>query len=182
MTTTVLSTTARAMTWSSMESPVGTLRLCAADGRLRGVYLPGHRPAPACPGGVPVMGDAQHARDPDDVAVLRAATRQLAEYFDGVRTAFDLPQHAEGTPFQRIVWSALCRIPYGTTWSYARLAQSIGRGAGAARAVGAANSRNPLSIIVPCHRVIARDGRLAGYAGGEPAKRWLLDHEALRRA
>jgi methylated-DNA-[protein]-cysteine S-methyltransferase len=106
------------------------------------------------------------------------ARRQLAEYFAGHRRVFDLPLAPRGTPFQRAVWQALGTIPFGGTCSYADVAERIGR-PGAARAVGAANGRNPIAIIVPCHRVIGRDGSLTGYAAGLARKRRLLDHEGV---
>ncbi|MCA9677318.1 MAG: methylated-DNA--[protein]-cysteine S-methyltransferase, partial [Myxococcales bacterium] len=101
---------------------------------------------------------------------------QLAAYLDGARRAFDVPLAPAGTPFQLAVWDALLAIPYGATESYGALARRLGR-PHAARAVGAANGQNPISIIVPCHRVIGADGSLTGYGGGLPAKRWLLAHE-----
>ena len=106
-------------------------------------------------------------------AALRAAKRQLAEYFDGTRRDFDLPLSADGTAFQRRVWDELRRIPYGETISYGELARRIGKPT-ASRAVGAANGRNPLAIVVPCHRVIGADGTLTGYGGGLPVKQALL--------
>jgi methylated-DNA-[protein]-cysteine S-methyltransferase len=109
--------------------------------------------------------------------VLARAAAQLAEYFAGTRRTFDLPLAPRGTGFQRIVWHALAKIPYGETRSYGELARAIGRPA-ASRAVGAANGKNPLSIVVPCHRVVGASGELTGYAGGVATKRWLLDHEA----
>ena len=150
-----------------IDSPVGHLRLLARDGALCGVYLP----AQTCPPAV--------ARS-DDAVLVRAAD-QLREYFAGARRVFDLPLHTVGTEFQRTVWRALTRIEFATTRSYAELAAEIDRPS-ACRAVGAANGRNPISIIVPCHRVIGRDGGLTGYAGGQPAKRWLLDHETRHAA
>lgn len=104
------------------------------------------------------------------------AMDQLQAYFDGTRQAFDLALAPEGTPFQREVWEALQHIPYGETVSYAQLAQRIGRPQ-AVRAVGAANGKNPLPIVIPCHRVIGSDGTLTGYAGGVHIKAALLDHE-----
>lgn len=104
--------------------------------------------------------------------------RQLAEYFAGNRQAFDLKLAPQGTPFQRAVWRALGEIPFGTTCCYADIARRIGRPT-AVRAVGAANGRNPVAIVVPCHRVIGRDGSLTGYAGGLDRKRWLLEHEGV---
>ena len=111
--------------------------------------------------------------------VLREAARQLGEYFSGSRTTFDLPLRLQGTDFQTRVWEELQRIPYGCTRSYSELARAIGRGS-ASRAVGLANSRNPLSIIVPCHRVIGASGNLTGFAGGLETKAKLLQLEAGR--
>jgi methylated-DNA-[protein]-cysteine S-methyltransferase len=108
---------------------------------------------------------------------LDACAAQLDEYFRGERTNFDVPIDLRGTPFQMSVWRALLLIPYGSTWSYGRLAAQIGRPK-ASRAVGGANHSNPVSIIVPCHRVIGSDGGLTGYGGGLDRKRWLLGHEA----
>lgn len=148
----------------TLRSPVGTLSLCAEDDQLVGLYLP-DRPAPAAAG----------ADDrPSDVLVRAAA--QLTEYFAGQRRDFDLPLAPHGTEFQREVWRALALIPFGVTTSYGELARTVGRPA-ASRAVGAANGRNPISIILPCHRVIGAGGALTGYGGGLPMKRWLLDHE-----
>jgi methylated-DNA-[protein]-cysteine S-methyltransferase len=104
---------------------------------------------------------------------------QLSAYFDGDRTTFDLPTKLDGTEFQRAVWAALCEIPFGETVSYAELARRVGR-PDAMRAVGQANGRNPLAVVVPCHRVVAADGTLGGYGGGLARKRWLLDHEGAR--
>ena len=103
--------------------------------------------------------------------------RQLAEYFQGRRKVFDLALAPGGTPFQKEVWSAVVGIPYGESASYSEIARRIGR-RDAVRAVGAANGANPISIVIPCHRVIGRDDSLTGYGGGLPLKRWLLDHEA----
>lgn len=148
----------------TMPSPLGVLRLYADGDALAGVYLP-DRSAPPAPHG--------------DSPVLRAAVQQLGEYFAGTRRVFDLPLAPRGTAFQKTVWRALVTIPYGETWSYGALARAIGRPA-ASRAVGAANGKNPIAIIVPCHRVIAASGQLTGYAGGLAAKQWLLDHERGR--
>lgn len=152
------------------KSPVGPLRFYATDGGLTAIYLENHK-------GAPVLS----ATEREDHPVLLAARRQLEEYFAGARRSFDLPLAPVGTPFQQTVWKALREIPLGATWSYGDLARHIGR-AGAARAVGAANGRNPLSIVVPCHRVVGTDGTLTGYAGGVPVKRWLLEHEQRLRA
>jgi methylated-DNA-[protein]-cysteine S-methyltransferase len=109
--------------------------------------------------------------------LLDNVASQLAEYFAGKRREFDLPLGPRGSGFQERVWRALVAIPFGETRSYGELARAIGRPA-ASRAVGSANSKNPISIIVPCHRVIGANGTLTGYAGGMAAKRWLLDHES----
>ena len=118
----------------------------------------------------PVTPTAEWQRDDQALAPF---VEQFAAYFAGRLRQFDLPLAARGTPFQQSVWHALCDIPYGETVSYLEIAQAIGNRK-AVRAVGAANGRNPLSIIVPCHRVIGRSGALTGYAGGIPIKRWLL--------
>ncbi len=109
-------------------------------------------------------------------AVSRAFGEQLSAYFDGELRAFEIPLDLQGTPFQRKAWAALQEIPYGETWSYARQAERIGC-AKAARAVGAANGKNPISLVIPCHRVIAGNCRLAGYGGGVERKAFLLDLE-----
>jgi methylated-DNA-[protein]-cysteine S-methyltransferase len=138
-----------------VDTPLPPVELRAARGALSGLYLP-------------------------DRALLAEATRQLLAYFAGQRRRFDVPLAAAGTPFQQRVWRALGDIPFAGTWSYAALARAVNQPT-AHRAVGAANGRNPISIIIPCHRVIGSDGSLTGYGGGEPAKRWLLAHE-LRTA
>jgi methylated-DNA-[protein]-cysteine S-methyltransferase len=150
---------------TTLKSPVGLLRLYATEGALTGIYLENQK-------GIPALT----ASERDDLPVLLAARRQLEEYFAGERVSFELPLEPAGTPFQQSVWKALREIPLGVTWSYAQLARHVGR-ASAARAVGAANGKNPLSIVVPCHRVVGTDGALTGYAGGVSAKRWLLEHE-----
>ncbi|MDA8322792.1 MAG: methylated-DNA--[protein]-cysteine S-methyltransferase [Actinomycetota bacterium] len=149
-----------------IDSPIGPLTLVAAAHRLTGVYMrsPRHDPPPADLG-VTVRPGEDH--------VLDAAAGQLAEYFDGGRTEFDLPVELDGTPFQRSVWQALRSIPYGATISYGELAGRIGQPS-ASRAVGLANGRNPVSIVVPCHRVIGANGSLTGYGGGIERKRFLL--------
>jgi methylated-DNA-[protein]-cysteine S-methyltransferase len=149
-----------------LATPIGPVELRASGGSLCGLYLPEtrHPPAPA-------------GRDDASEPVLVAAARQLAEYFAGQRRTFELPLCPQGTPFQQRVWRQLLEIPYGSTCSYGALARALAH-PGASRAVGAANGRNPISIIIPCHRVIGSDGSLTGYGGGEPAKRWLLAHEA----
>jgi methylated-DNA-[protein]-cysteine S-methyltransferase len=148
----------------SVASPLGPLQLHAdAEDRLRGLNLPGHRRGPgAAPG------------RPDAGGVLAGAADQLEQYFAGERTAFDLPLAMPGSPLQERVWAALRTIPYGTRTTYGGLAATLGLAPGAARAVGGANARNPISIVVPCHRVVAASGALTGYAGGVDAKRRLL--------
>ena len=113
-----------------------------------------------------------------ETALLREAARQLEQYFNGKRKHFELPLALEGTAFQLKVWRALQEIPYGETRSYAQIAQAAGNGK-AARAVGMANNRNPIAIIVPCHRVIGADGKLVGYGGGLDKKMYLLELEKL---
>ncbi len=108
--------------------------------------------------------------------MIAAVRDQLAEYFAGERTEFDIPLKLAGTPFQNRVWQELARIPFGVTISYGELARRVGQPT-ASRAVGSANGKNPISIIVPCHRVIATSGNLTGYGGGLPNKQWLLQHE-----
>lgn len=121
---------------------------------------------------------ATHTDAPPAAAALLAATAaQVAAYFEGQRRSFDLPLAPHGTPFQRRVWDALLAVPYGRTASYADIARTIGQPA-AVRAVGAANGRNPIAIVIPCHRVIGADGTLTGYAGGLARKRALLALEA----
>ncbi|MGM0784185.1 methylated-DNA--[protein]-cysteine S-methyltransferase [Billgrantia gudaonensis] len=114
---------------------------------------------------------------PRPSALTARARQQLEEYFSGARQAFDLPLAPRGTDFQRRVWDALATIPFGETRSYAEIAEQL-RCKGGQRAVGAANGKNPIAIVVPCHRVIGSDGRLTGYAGGIGRKQWLLAHEA----
>lgn len=145
-----------------IDSPVGKLRLVAEDGFLTELRFGGE------PVAVPeACGDAE---------VLEDAERQLAEYFRGERRAFDLPLRLKGTPFQLKDWEALKGIPYGETATYGEIARRIGQPK-ACRAVGMANNKNPISIIVPCHRVIGSGGKLTGYGGGLEAKRMLLELE-----
>lgn len=153
-----------------IESPLGPLTLVRRDGLLAGVYFADHR------GEGPPGLDALWSPD-----AFEAERRQLGEYFEGRRRRFDLPLGPVGTSFQRAVWRELLQIPHGETRSYGQLAKALGRPA-AARAVGAANGRNPLSIVVPCHRVLGATGALTGYAGGEARKAWLLSLEGARGA
>jgi methylated-DNA-[protein]-cysteine S-methyltransferase len=150
----------------TFASPVGPLLLVASDTALVGIYFEHHKHPPAQVGTIA----QQHA-------VLDRAAQQLNEFFDGSRRTFDLPLAPSGTEFQQAVWAQLREIPFGNTRSYGDIATQLER-PGASRAVGAANGRNPLSIVVPCHRVVGSNGALTGYAGGEEAKRWLLRHES----
>ncbi len=155
-----------ALYFDTLDSPVGPLRLVADEHGLRRVCFEHDRHPQTCDTG------GLHAP-----ARLADARRQLEEYFAGTRRVFDLPLRPRGTPFQLRVWRALCDIGYGETISYAELATRIGNPA-ARRAVGAANGRNPLPIVVPCHRVIGRDGSLVGFGGGLAVKRRLLELES----
>jgi methylated-DNA-[protein]-cysteine S-methyltransferase len=148
-------------------TPLGTLFATAVGGALTGLYFEGGRHAPAI--------DRAWIADPE-CAPLRECARQLGEYLEGLRTRFELPLAPEGSEFQRRVWIEIARIPFGETLSYAKLAARAGA-PGAARAAGAATGRNPLSIIVPCHRVVGSDGSLTGYAGGIERKTRLLELE-----
>ena len=154
----------RSMATSTVPSPLGPVVLTGSDDGLASLSL-----------GPDAARNAEgHARD--DGAFRRAA-EQLEQWFAGERRDFDVPLSLVGTPFQVRVWELLQQVPYGTTTSYGVLAAEIGQ-PGASRAVGAANARNKVGLVVPCHRVIGRDGTLTGYAGGLPTKRWLLAHEA----
>lgn len=144
-----------------LSTPIGELTLTASDTALTGVRFP---------------GTGQPAGSTN--AVLARACEQLEEYFAGTRTTFDLPLDASGSEFERRVWAALLTIPYGTTTSYGALARRLGDQR-ATRAVGAANGKNPIPIIVPCHRVVGANGELTGFGGGIERKRWLLEHEGV---
>jgi methylated-DNA-[protein]-cysteine S-methyltransferase len=154
--------------YSSYSSPIGDLLLTSDGDALTGLTMCQHR-------GRPARGpEADWQRDD---SVFQEVRDQLDAYFKGRLRDFELPLRMAGTPFQHQVWEALRAIPHGETMSYADLARRIGR-PGASRAVGSANGRNPISIVVPCHRVIAADGTLGGYGGGLDRKEWLLLHEA----
>lgn len=153
------------MTSQRYSSPIGLLELTARAGRLVGVRF----------GAEKEIHFAPAFASPEDQDVLDRACEQLDEYFAGRRRQFDLPIALQGTSFQTGVWSMLYRIPFGKMVSYQQIAQALDRGC--ARSVGTANGANPLPIIVPCHRVIASDGTLGGYAGGPQAKQQLLDLE-----
>jgi methylated-DNA-[protein]-cysteine S-methyltransferase len=153
------------LTYRTVESPIGPLLLAADEDALVGLYMQptvrAKRLKPPCEG---------------DNAVLERTEEQLAAYFAGELRRFDLPLAPEGTDFQLRVWKALLSTPFGQTQSYGDLARRIGRPR-AVRAVGAAIGRNPLPIILPCHRIIGHDGGLTGFGGGLDRKRWLLKHE-----
>jgi methylated-DNA-[protein]-cysteine S-methyltransferase len=152
-------------THTIIDSPIGELTLVADEGKLTGVYFPHHwyAPDPATFG-------------PRSSAGFEEATEQLAEYFTGGRKSFDLATEARGITFQAQVWGLIEEIPYGQTATYGDLATRLG-GAATPKDVGAAVGHNPLSVIVPCHRVVGKDGSLTGYAGGLARKRFLLDLE-----
>jgi methylated-DNA-[protein]-cysteine S-methyltransferase len=153
-----------------VDTPVGALTIVASNRGLRAILWPDERS-----GRVPLPPAEPASHHP----VIELAATQLREYFDGRRRAFDLPLDPVGTAFQQSAWTALQTIPYGTTISYGEQAERMGDRR-KARAVGAANGRNPISIVVPCHRVVGTSGALTGFAGGTAVKAWLLDHE--RRA
>ena len=150
---------------TTIESPIGPLLVARDDVGITALLLPYGR-RPARPGPDWVQDDGAF----DDVR------GELAEYFAGTRTSFDVPLHLIGSAFQQRVWTELLRIPCGETTSYGAIAETIGA-PGAARAVGLANGQNPIAVIVPCHRVIGANGSLTGYGGGLPTKKWLLAHE-----
>lgn len=152
-----------------VDAPIGRLMIAADAHGIRALEFPQNRHP------VKRVGEWREG----DTPLLRQAIDQLGEYFDGRRQSFDLPLSARGTPFQHVVWQALRDIPFGHTWSYAQLAQRIGKPT-AMRAVGAANGRNPIPIIVPCHRVIGANGTLTGFGGGIDCKRFLLELEQRR--
>jgi methylated-DNA-[protein]-cysteine S-methyltransferase len=152
--------------YTTIPSPVGELLLAGSERALRGLWMQdGPRPRAVEPGWV------------RDDAALEGARAQLAEYFAGARRRFELGLEPAGTAFQRRVWRALAEVPYGRTLTYGELAARLGRPA-AARAVGAANALNPISIVVPCHRLVGADGALTGYGGGVERKRMLIELEA----
>jgi methylated-DNA-[protein]-cysteine S-methyltransferase len=152
-----------------LDSPIGPLLLTSDGESLTGLYM-------GTPSKQPQMGSDWI--EGSDAGPLTRAERQLMEYFSGNRKVFDLPLELEGTEFQKRVWWQLSKIPFGETLSYGQLANRLGN-PNASRAVGLANGRNPIAVIVPCHRVIGADGSLTGFGGGIPRKRWLLSHEGF---
>ncbi|MFI5618993.1 methylated-DNA--[protein]-cysteine S-methyltransferase [Streptomyces sp. NPDC051567] len=155
-----------------VDSPYGPLTLVATDGVLSGLYMSGQRHRPA----EESFGERVAAAEEPFAEVAR----QLAAYFAGELTEFDVPVRLEGTDFQRDVWDQLLRIPYGETWTYGELAARLGR-PNASRAVGLANGKNPVGLIVPCHRVIGASGSMTGYGGGVERKVRLLAFESGAR-
>jgi methylated-DNA-[protein]-cysteine S-methyltransferase len=153
-------------THTTVDSPLGPLTLVATDGTLSGIYMQDHlhMPEPSTFG-------------PRVDSGFEKTAEQLEEYFSGQRKDFTLRTQPAGSVFQRRVWDALTTIPYGQTWTYAQLAHAVGR-RDRIRAVGAANGRNPIAIVVPCHRVVGSDGNLTGFSGGLARKRFLLDLES----
>lgn len=164
MTTTKL---AEPLAYAVLETPIGPLTVAGREGALVRIDFPIRPPDPQALGWRPAPAE------------LAEPLRQLAAYFAGDLQDFDLTLQPQGTPFQLAVWCALQAIPFGEAVSYADIAARIGKPA-AVRAVGAANGRNPIPIVVPCHRVIGKDGSLTGFGGGLPAKQWLLAHEGVR--
>ena len=150
-----------------LDAPVGPLTLAATDQALQSVWF-----GPPTDHGAP----ARHLPRHDAHPILRAATAQLREYFDRARRVFDLPLAPDGTPFQLQCWRALQDIPFGETRTYQQQALAVGD-INKTRAVGAANGANPIGIIIPCHRVLGKDGALVGFGGGLHAKAWLLRFE-----
>lgn len=155
--------------YTTHPTPLAPLLLTSDGSALMGLYLQGQKYYPAI---------APDWQDTPNLPLFDQVRQQLAEYFEHQRLSFDLPLAPQGTPFQRQVWQLLPTIPYGHTTTYGELAQRLGLPT-AARAIGAANGRNPISIILPCHRVVASTGHLTGYAGGLDRKQWLLQHEGL---
>ena len=151
-----------------LDSDLGSLVLTGDGESITGLYNQDH----------PHFEASQQGRPRKDC--FQSALLQLNEYFRGERRQFDLPLNPQGTSFQKTVWKALTEIPFGDVCSYADIGQVIGKPK-AYRAVGSANARNPIMIMIPCHRVIAANGALSGYSGGEQAKRWLLQHEQSNR-
>ncbi|MCG5214738.1 methylated-DNA--[protein]-cysteine S-methyltransferase [Streptosporangium sp. KLBMP 9127] len=152
-------------THTVVDSPVGPLTLVADNGTLTGLYMHRQRHRPP-----------QEIFGEPDAAPFTEVASQLRDYFEGRRAVFDLPMVFAGTPFQHTVWTALLEIPYGETVTYGQLADRIGKPT-AARAVGLANGKNPIGIIVPCHRVVGSTGNLTGYGGGLATKHYLLAFE-----
>ena len=167
---------------TTLDSPLGTLRLVFTSGGLAAIALPEE---PSRPGRYDrwmqrVFPGAQLQSTLPGGSAHAEVVQQLDQYFEGHRRVFDLPLDLRGSPFQKVVWSSVARIPFGRIASYSEIAHLAGSPA-ASRAVGAANGANPIPLVIPCHRVVGADGSLTGYGGGLPAKRWLLVHEGVLR-
>ncbi len=156
------------LAFDSFDSPIGPLTVAADDAAIRHILFPRNRHE--------ARGRELWRHDPGQ-PLLQEARAQLLQYLHGERTAFELPLQPQGTPFQLRVWQALADIPFGQTWSYVQLARHIGQPT-ASRAVGAANGRNPLPLVLPCHRVIGSGGALTGFGGGVETKAFLLNLES----
>jgi methylated-DNA-[protein]-cysteine S-methyltransferase len=152
------------MQYAVMDSPMGPLTVASTEKGIASIHFGNTLPDGAV----------------TDLSANHATVEQLTEYFEGKRTRFDVQLDVEGTPFQKAVWNELLRIPYGETRTYGEIAKAIGR-PGAARAVGLANHDNPIAVVIPCHRVLGRDGSLTGYAGGIHLKAQLLSIERRSR-
>ena len=168
--------------WTSMNSPVGTLRIVADGNAVTAIEFTGHRPVGASERSsvaraVAVSGARDVGDRSDADPLIREVVRQLDAYFARDLKDFELPLAPAGTPFQQSVWTELRRIAYGETVSYGEIAARMGMRPGASRAVGLANGRNPIPIVIPCHRVVGAKGSLTGYAGGVERKQTLLDLE-----
>jgi methylated-DNA-[protein]-cysteine S-methyltransferase len=158
----------RETVWEDMASPLGPLTVLASDGGVHAIAFAGDRTEQA------KINFPRAVNHP----IINAAVEQLAMYFDGKLKIFDLPLDLRGTDFQKRVWKLLLEIPFGETRAYGDIARTLGN-TGASQAVGAANGKNPVAIVVPCHRVIGASGHLTGYAGGMEKKRFLLAHEGV---
>ena len=158
------------MWFDAFDTKIGMLTVAADDAGIRYILFPSNK-----------YDAPERASWKRDAKTLREPREQLLAYFAGERKTFDLSLAPQGTPFQRSVWARLASIPFGATWSYAELAASIGSPK-AVRAVGAANGRNPLPIVLPCHRVIGSNGSLTGFGGGLPLKQFLLELEGVGQA
>ena len=155
----------------TMATPLGKMWLVANDEALLVAHFAAQK----------YERELDATETPGKHAILDLAERELKRYFAGKLTKFETPLAGEGTPFQKKIWKGLCAIPFGETRSYLALAKSVRVDPAAVRAVGMANARNPIAVMVPCHRVIAASGALSGYAGGVDKKRWLLDHESKQQ-
>ena len=151
--------------YTTLPSPLGEIVITSDGAAITGLYLPGNSGYKTAKAGT------------NNPKLFKQAAGQLKEYFTGKRTGFDLSLAPKATEFQKQVWAALRKIPHGKTTSYGALAKKLGKPT-ASRAIGNANGKNPICIIIPCHRVIAANGKLGGYNGGLKAKEWLLAHEA----